>query len=243
MLKFDLEKIVERMNNAKKRIIKHEFQELGLFLTEKLRDTTNRPMYMKLAKHEEHELLMSAYSYAMSSYDSNKPKIFLWRLKDLKNTPIDPLSIYLNVTYFKDIEGKVYTLKSAAKLTLFTFENLRRQDYPYIAAGIDYIKEKYNMKELEMNSIIDTVENMRIKRLFIKDNLTFRMRNTLIGIWKEVGKTYDFKLRASQSYAGISELEDFCSVCKKFPLMFVIGGEAKSSKPQLTKTAKQYRIR
>jgi hypothetical protein len=243
MLKFDLEKIVERMNNAKRRTIKHEFQELGLFLTEKLQDTPNRPMYMKLAKHEEHELLMSAYSYAMSSYDSNKPKIFLWRLKDLKNTPIDPLSIYLNITHFKDSEGNIYKLETSAKITLFTFENLLRQDYPYIAAGIDYIKEKYNMRELEMSSVVDSVENMRIKRLFIKDNLTFRMRNTLIGIWKEVGKTYNFKLRASQSYAGIPELEEFCAVCKEFPLTFIICGEAKSSKPQLTKVSKQYRIR
>lgn len=61
-----------------------EFQVYAVYLCEALGDT-NYPLYMRLAKRTDRVLLEDALAFA-KGYESakSKPKVFLWKLKLLK---------------------------------------------------------------------------------------------------------------------------------------------------------------
>lgn len=65
--------------------IAHEFQMYGVYLAESLDDTKHYSLYMKLAKQYKRELLEEALSYTKGYYSArNKAKVFMWRLKQLR---------------------------------------------------------------------------------------------------------------------------------------------------------------
>lgn len=74
-------KFKERPKNLTK-----EFQTYGVYLAESLDDTKHYSLYMKLAKEINRNILEEALSFAKGYYSAkSKAKIFMWRLKQLKN--------------------------------------------------------------------------------------------------------------------------------------------------------------
>ncbi len=66
--------------------IAHEFQTYGVYLAESLDDTKHYSLYIKLAKQLPRGLLDEALTYTKGYYSArNKAKVFMWRLKQLKN--------------------------------------------------------------------------------------------------------------------------------------------------------------
>lgn len=63
-----------------------EFQVYGVFLAETLEDTKHYSLYIKLAKTYNRGLLEEALSYTKGYTNAkSKAKIFMWRLKALKD--------------------------------------------------------------------------------------------------------------------------------------------------------------
>ncbi len=62
-----------------------EFQVYGVYLCESLGDTDHYSLYMKLAKVTPRFLLEEALSF-VKGYNAakNKPRVFMWKLKQLK---------------------------------------------------------------------------------------------------------------------------------------------------------------
>ncbi len=67
--------------------IAHEFQMYGVYLAESLGDTKRYSLYIKLAKEIDRNILEEALNYTKGYYSAkSKPKVFMWRLKQLKDT-------------------------------------------------------------------------------------------------------------------------------------------------------------
>lgn len=68
--------------------LSREFQVFGVYLAEELADTKHYALYMKLAKTYERAILEEALAYAKGYYSAkSKAKVFMWRLKQLRNLP------------------------------------------------------------------------------------------------------------------------------------------------------------
>ncbi|MBM4402547.1 MAG: hypothetical protein FJ044_04865 [Candidatus Cloacimonetes bacterium] len=66
--------------------IKHEFQDYGYRLAQELNDLKHKALYIKLAKQEKRELLEKARIFAADYYGAkSKAKIFMWKLRKIKN--------------------------------------------------------------------------------------------------------------------------------------------------------------
>jgi hypothetical protein len=66
--------------------IAHEFQYYGCFLAESLDDTKHYSLYIKLAKNIPRNTLEDALNYTKGYYNAkNKARVFMWRLKQLKD--------------------------------------------------------------------------------------------------------------------------------------------------------------
>lgn len=78
--------IEEKKREKQPQYIKHEFQDYGYRLAEELSDLKHKSLYIKLAKEEKRELLEKARLFATDYYGvRSKAKIFMWKLKELKN--------------------------------------------------------------------------------------------------------------------------------------------------------------
>jgi len=74
-------------NSLAKKYVKYDFQELGLMIAKKLNDENRKSFYIKLAKYENRELLMDAFTYTLYSNNKNSlAKLFLWKLRELRQT-------------------------------------------------------------------------------------------------------------------------------------------------------------
>ncbi|WKZ30265.1 MAG: hypothetical protein QY314_00630 [Candidatus Dojkabacteria bacterium] len=217
-LVFDLQKIVEDVNKRRSRV-KYSFQELALMLTEKLNDPRSKTLYMKLAKYEEQELIMAAYSYVIATISpgTNGGRLFMWKLKQLKESPIEPISLFLLANDDK-------TRANIGKVELNN-----RAEYLYLCAAIEEIREKYG-------NTISLEGTFSDSGFYIRDSLMFRIKNTILGIAKEFEKTWkvDMILKIDKNTA---EKLLFSENDKNF-----LRGDIKIGPPVLTKTERQYRI-
>jgi hypothetical protein len=69
----------------------YEFQAFGNRLAEELNDTKRRSLYIKLAKTEDRDLLEKAREYVLGSNKvTNKGKLFMWKLTELKKLKEEP---------------------------------------------------------------------------------------------------------------------------------------------------------
>lgn len=70
--------------------VSREFQDFGYRMALKLNDLKHKSLYMKLAKQENRSLLEQALSFA-DDYPGakNKAKVFMWKLRELKNDTKD----------------------------------------------------------------------------------------------------------------------------------------------------------
>ncbi|WKZ23834.1 MAG: hypothetical protein QY312_03670 [Candidatus Dojkabacteria bacterium] len=130
MLSINLQQIVEEINSRRNRI-RYPFQELGMMLTTKLNDPRHKALYMKLAKFEEQELLMDAMHYVLATpnISGNVGALFMWKLKELKNRPLQPLPVRFDT-------DKGYFL-------IGMYKHAVRGDMPVLLAGIyEFLREQ-----------------------------------------------------------------------------------------------------
>ena len=81
--------IIDEKNHSKRpKNLSREFQVFGVYLCENLGDT-NYPMYMRLAKTTDRAILNEALKFTRDYPKAkSKPKLFLWKLKQLKNEKV-----------------------------------------------------------------------------------------------------------------------------------------------------------
>ena len=65
---------------------KHEFQDYGIRISEELRDSGHRSLYIKLAKEKPRGILDEARAFAKdyNTQTVNRGKLFMWKLKELE---------------------------------------------------------------------------------------------------------------------------------------------------------------
>lgn len=130
MLTIDLQKIVADINSRRSRV-RYEFQETALMLAEKLGDPTHKGIYMRIAKVEERELVMDALNHvlAMPNSSGNLGALFMWKLKEIKNRPLETLNLRFDIAegYFK----------------IGVITNAVRGDMPLILAALDTYQEEH----------------------------------------------------------------------------------------------------
>jgi len=69
--------------------ITQEFQDFGYRLACDLDDLKHKSLYIRLAKNENRSLLEKALSYVQDANARSKARLFMWKLKQLKETKKD----------------------------------------------------------------------------------------------------------------------------------------------------------
>lgn len=77
--------ILAKFNPVEDKYISREFQTYGLHLCEVLGDYNNKSLYMKLAQVVPRPILERALSFVHDSTAENKAKLFMWKLKEMRN--------------------------------------------------------------------------------------------------------------------------------------------------------------
>jgi|GEM_PF-3364145 len=155
--------------NARRNKVRYDFQELALMLADKLGDKKSTALYMRLAKNDEQELIMKAFGYTIASLrgEGNKGKFFMWKLKKLKEAPLEPTILSMSVN--ENI------------IPLFLIQCIKRANYVFAVLAHKEIIEKYG-EELSL-----TVERFGNK-WYIKDPLIFRISNSIKSFYKDLPK-------------------------------------------------------
>lgn len=65
--------------------ISQEFQDFGYRLACELHDLKHKSLYIKMAKDEDRALLERALSFVKDSQARSKARLFMWKLKQLKD--------------------------------------------------------------------------------------------------------------------------------------------------------------
>ncbi|OGH18179.1 MAG: hypothetical protein A3F31_00305 [Candidatus Levybacteria bacterium RIFCSPHIGHO2_12_FULL_38_12] len=81
-----VKQILKKFNPIEDKYISREFQSFGMYLAEELNDYKHRGLYIKLAKTVHRSILEKALSYVVDSKARNKGALFMWKVKELKNT-------------------------------------------------------------------------------------------------------------------------------------------------------------
>ena len=76
--------ILKKFNPVTDKYVSRDFQQFGIFLSEKLDDYKHRGLYIKLAKTHHRSILEKALTFVSDSNAKNKGALFMWKLKDLK---------------------------------------------------------------------------------------------------------------------------------------------------------------
>lgn len=65
--------------------VSREFQQYGYDLATELGDMSHKALYIKLAKTYPRSLLENARTFVKDSNANSKGRLFMWKLKELKN--------------------------------------------------------------------------------------------------------------------------------------------------------------
>lgn len=76
--KYDLEE-------TKQKRISREFQDYAYRLAVALDDVAHVPIYMRMVKNTQRELLEKAKSFVVDSNARSKAKLFMWKVKELRS--------------------------------------------------------------------------------------------------------------------------------------------------------------
>lgn len=64
--------------------VTQEFQSYALYLAEQLNDMKHRGIYMRMAKTMPRGILSSALSFVSDANTTNKAKLFMWKVKQIR---------------------------------------------------------------------------------------------------------------------------------------------------------------
>jgi hypothetical protein len=65
--------------------VTREFQDFGYRLATELDDLAHKSLYIKMAKEESRALLEAARAFVIDSKARSKGKLFMWKVRELKN--------------------------------------------------------------------------------------------------------------------------------------------------------------
>lgn len=77
--------ILQKFNPIEDKYISREFQSYGIYLAESLGDYKHKSLYIRLAKTVPRAILEKALSFVKDAHARNKARLFMWKMKDLKN--------------------------------------------------------------------------------------------------------------------------------------------------------------
>ncbi len=77
--------ILLKFNPVEDKYISREFQSYGIYLAEQLGDYTHKSLYIRLAKTVPRAILEKAMTFVKDANANSKPKLFMWKMKKLKN--------------------------------------------------------------------------------------------------------------------------------------------------------------
>lgn len=80
-----IKQVLDNFNPLEDKYISREFQSFGIYLAEELGDYKHRSLYIKLAKDIHRSILEQALQFVSDSNARNKPALFMWKVKQLKN--------------------------------------------------------------------------------------------------------------------------------------------------------------
>ena len=84
--------ILARFDSKEDKYISREFQKYGYDLAEELGDLKNKSLYIKLAKETPRGFLEAARNFVKDAYNvKSKPRLFMWKLQQLKNEKTERL--------------------------------------------------------------------------------------------------------------------------------------------------------
>jgi len=81
-----IRRILKNFDPQKDKYISREFQSYGIHLAEELDDYKHRSLYIKLAKTVHRSILEKVLSFVADSNARNKGALFMWKLKEIKNS-------------------------------------------------------------------------------------------------------------------------------------------------------------
>lgn len=80
--------VLKKFNPVNDKYISREFQQYGIYLSEELNDYKHKGLYIRLAKTVHRSILDKALSFVKDAPTTtpNKGPLFMWKMKQLKNT-------------------------------------------------------------------------------------------------------------------------------------------------------------
>lgn len=76
--------VLKKFNPVEDKYISREFQSYGIYLAETLGDYKHKALYIRLAKTVPRAILEKALSFVKDANATSKPKLFMWKMKQLK---------------------------------------------------------------------------------------------------------------------------------------------------------------
>jgi hypothetical protein len=76
--------ILKKFNPLEDKYISREFQSYGIYLAEQLGDYNHKSLYIRLAKTVPRAVLEKALTFVMDANAKSKPRLFMWKMKNLK---------------------------------------------------------------------------------------------------------------------------------------------------------------
>ena len=77
--------ILKKFNPLEDKYISREFQSYGISLAEQLGDYKHKSLYIRLAKTVPRAVLEKTLTFVMDANAKSKPRLFMWKMKKLKN--------------------------------------------------------------------------------------------------------------------------------------------------------------
>lgn len=78
--------ILKKFDPIKDKYVSREFQKYGYDLAVELGDMKHKALYIKIAKETPRAILEKARYFVKDAKARNPAKLFMWKLKELKNT-------------------------------------------------------------------------------------------------------------------------------------------------------------
>lgn len=83
----DLKSILSKLQiDDRDKYLSREFQKYGIYLAEQLGDMRHKALYIKMAKDTNRQILADALSFVLDANAKSKPRLFMWRVKQLIDT-------------------------------------------------------------------------------------------------------------------------------------------------------------
>lgn len=77
--------VLKLFNPLEDKYISREFQSYGIYLSEELGDYKHKSLYIRLAKTVPRAVLEKALSFVKDANAKSKPRLFMWKMKQLKD--------------------------------------------------------------------------------------------------------------------------------------------------------------